>query len=152
MKISSGGESVPVTVAQSRRVYCSVPMADGVRCLLPNVRSSGRNKNCRCSEHLQSQRSHQHTYTHFPSTIAPARKGAAVAQSNPYIQLAEEVPSASLDYHEMFIGVPMMPLVRDDEPATPHEHNWLRKERLEWKQIQRHTPEDHRVVIHFEMQ
>lgn len=135
MKISSGGESVPVTVAQSRRVYCSVPMADGVRCLLPNVRSSGRNKNCRCSEHLQSQRSHQHTNTHFPSTIAPARKGAAVAQSDPYIQLPEEVPSASLDYHEMFIGVPMMPLVRDDEPATPHEHNWLRKERLEWKQI-----------------
>lgn len=71
-----------------------------------------------------------HTNTHFPSTIAPARKGAAVAQSNPYIQLAEEVPSASLDYHEMFIGVPMMPLVRDAEPATPHEHNWLRKERL----------------------
>lgn len=135
MKISSGGESVPVTVAQSRRVYCSVPMADGVRCLLPNVRSSGRNKNCRCSEHLQSQRSDQHTNTHFPSTIAPARKGAAVAQSDPYIQLAEEVPSASLDYHEILIGVPMMPLVRDDEPATPHEHNRLRKERLEWKQI-----------------
>lgn len=75
-----------------------------------------------------------------------------MAQSDPYIQLAEEVPSASLDYHEIFIGVPTMPLVRDDEPLHPMNTTGLEKRGWNGSRFQRHTPEDHRVVIHFKMQ